>query len=55
MRWILADEISHEYVLNLQKVQMIRERAEMWREKMSNYSREEPGIYFTPNFQGMSG
>jgi len=53
LRWILADEISHEYVLNLQKVQMIRERAEMWREKMSNYSREEPSLYFTPNFQGM--
>jgi len=53
LRWMLADELSHEYVLNLQKVEFIKARADMWREKMSNYTREEPGVYFTPNFQGV--
>lgn len=53
LRWILADELSHEYTVNLQKVQMIQARAAEWRDKMANYSREEPGVYFTPNFQGM--
>lgn len=53
LRWILADEVSHEYVLNLQKVDFIKARADMWRDKMSNFTREEPGVYFTPNFQGV--
>lgn len=52
LRWMLADELSHEYVLNLQKVDMIHSRAEMWKEKMANYSREEEAVYFTPQFQG---
>lgn len=54
LAWILADQLSMLYTLNLQKVQFIRSEAEMWREKMSNYSREEEGIYFTPNFQGQA-
>ena len=53
LSWMLADQLSMKYSLNLQKVQMIRQEAEMWRDKMSNYTREEPGIYFTPNFQGI--
>lgn len=52
LKWMLADEVSHEYSLNLQKVQYIKARADEWREKAVNYTREEPGIYFTPNFQG---
>jgi len=51
---ILAAEVCMKYVVNLQKVQMIKQEAEMWKEKMANYSREEEGIYFTPNFQGQS-
>lgn len=50
---ILAGEVCMKYVVNLQKVQMIKQEAEMWKEKMANYSREEEGIYFTPNFQGV--
>jgi hypothetical protein len=52
LRWILADEISHEYSANLQKNGIIEGRADGWRDKMSNYSREEEGVYFAPNFQG---
>ena len=50
---MLAGEICMKYVLNLQKVGMIKQEAEAWREKMSNYSREEAPVNFTPNFQGM--
>jgi hypothetical protein len=54
LSWMLADQLSMKYTLNLQKVQMIKQEANMWMEKMANFSREEPGIYFTPNFQGQS-
>jgi hypothetical protein len=53
LKWFLCDEVSHEYSLNLQKVQFIKARADEWREKIVNYTREEEGIYFTPNFQGL--
>ena len=52
LSWMLADQISMKYCNNLQKIGMIREEAKTWREKMANYSREEEGVYFTPNFQG---
>ena len=51
--WILADEISMDYCNNLQKVGLIQQRAEMWRTKMADYSREEVSLYFSPSFQGV--
>ncbi len=48
LSWILTDEICHRYTVNLQKTQMIQQRAEMWREKISNWGTQEPpSIYFT--------
>ena len=52
---MLAAEICMKYSLNLQKVQMIKQEAAQWREKMADWSREEPSAYFTPNFQGRGG
>lgn len=52
LRWILADEVSSEYEVELPTQQMVRSRAETKRAKLANFSQEEGSVFFMPDPQG---
>ena len=52
LRWILADEVSSEYEVDLQTQQMVRSRAETKRAKLADFSQEEGSVFFMPDPQG---
>lgn len=51
LRWILADEVAPEYEVDLQTISMVSKRADFWRNKMVDFSREEPSVFFQPDPQ----
>lgn len=52
LRWILADEVSSEYEVDLPTIQVIRMRAKEKREKLANFAQEEGSVFFMPDPQG---
>ncbi len=55
LRWILADEVSPEYEVDLATINMISKRAGYWRDQMANFSREEGSVFFQPDPQSIGG
>ncbi len=55
LRWILADEVAPEYEVDLAIIGMVSKRANYWRDKMANFSREEGSVFFQPDPQSMAG
>ncbi len=53
--WGLAEQIALRYTVNLQKFQVIQLMAAKYLEEMSNFSREEAPVVFSPTSQGASG
>ena len=45
--WLLCKHVGPEYMVNLQKLQVIREYAREAEETISNFTREEASVYFT--------
>lgn len=54
LRWILADEVSSEYEVDLNTQKMVSSRATFWRNKMADFSREEASVQFQPDPQSMN-
>lgn len=54
LRWMLADEVSAEYEVDLATQKMVSTRASFWREKMADFSREEASVQFQPDPQSMT-
>jgi hypothetical protein len=47
LQWILVDEVAMQYSVNEQKVVMIQQKAEFWRNKLADFSVQEvPSTYF---------
>jgi hypothetical protein len=51
LKFGLADILGPEYDIPLQKQQLITQRAEMYKEKLVDWSQEEASTFFTPNPQ----
>jgi hypothetical protein len=52
LQWMLADELSMQYSVNAQKVNMIHARAVEYREAMSAFNQEVVPVTFTANLEG---
>lgn len=51
LRWLLADEVSHEYEVDLPTIQAVRQMANMLREKLADFSQEDASILMQPDPQ----
>lgn len=51
LRWLLADEVSAEYEVDLDTISMVRQQANMLRQKMANFSQEDASILIQPDPQ----
>lgn len=51
LRWLLADEVSAEYEVDLDTINMVRQQANMLRQKMANFSQEDASILLQPDPQ----
>lgn len=51
LRWILADEVSEEYELDDATIKRIGARANYWRNKIADFSREDASVLFQPDQQ----
>lgn len=52
LKWGLANELSDEYGVPEAKINRIEARANMYLNECSDWSQEEPGVYFSMNPQG---
>lgn len=51
LRWMLADEVSHEYEVDLPTIQEVRRMANMLRQKVADFSQEDASILLQPDPQ----
>lgn len=54
LKWILADEVSHEYEVDAMTIKMVQQRAEYWRGKVADFSTQEGSMTIQPDTQGIS-
>jgi hypothetical protein len=52
LKWGLANELAEEYQAEEGKIMRIQARAEMYLEKVSDWSQEEASVFFSVNTQG---
>lgn len=55
LRWMLSDEVSSEYEVDLQTIMMIRAKAKEKRENFVNFAQEEGSVFFMPSPPGQGG
>ena len=53
--WILADEVSPAYEVDLPTIKMIEERATKWRAKIEDFTQEDAPSRFIPDMSGSYG
>jgi hypothetical protein len=51
LRWILADEVSSEYRVDMETLAYVRAKAKEKREQLVNFAQEEGSVYFMPDPQ----
>lgn len=51
LRWLLADEVSHEYEVDLDTIREVRAMANGLRKKLSDFSQEDGSILIQPDPQ----
>lgn len=52
LRWILADEVSTEYRVDMETIQYVRLKAKEKRDKLAGFSQEEGSVFLMPDPQG---
>lgn len=51
LRWILADEVSSEYRVDMETLAYVRAKAKEKRDLLINFAQEEGSVYFMPDQQ----
>jgi len=59
LRWILADEVSTEYRVDMETIQYVRMKAREKREKLANFAQEDGSVFLMPDpqmgYRGLPG